>query len=241
IMLIFKDPILGFMAGIQLSANKMLALGDWLEMPKYDANGDVIDITLTTVKVQNWDNTITTVPTYALISDSFKNWRGMQETGGRRISRSVLIDIASIHFLSGEECAKLRQNPRINPFIPPAAAHISTKEHTNPSPCTDHQNMTNSQLFRRYLTEYIRSHPGIHPGLIQMVRLLQPTAQGLPLQIYAFAAKTDWVSYEKIQSDIFDHILAVAPEFNLTLFQNPAGRDIRSLSAAAASKSGEKS
>ncbi len=229
LMLVFKDPILGFMAGIQLSANRMLAVGDWLEMPKYNADGDVIDITLTTVKVSNWDRTITTIPTYALISDSFKNWRGMTESGGRRIKRSIFIDMTSIRFLTPEDIEKLRKTQLITQYVSDKLQEIETDNRAkgiDPASPANGRHLTNIGTFRAYLVAYLRQHPLIHQEMIMIVRQLQPTPQGLPLEIYAFAADTAWVAYEGIQSDVFDHILAVVPAFGLRLFQTPSGGDI---------------
>lgn len=235
LMLIFKDPILGFVAGIQLTANRMLAVGDWLEMPKYNADGDVIDITLTTVKVSNWDRTITTIPTYALISDAFKNWRGMIECGGRRIMRSLFIDTSSIHFLSQDDIERLRHTQLITDYI---AKKLDDIEQDNQQKGIDlncpanGRHLTNIGTFRAYLVEYLKQHPRIRQDMLMIVRQLQPTPQGLPLEIYAFAATTQWAEYEGIQSDIFDHIMAVVPEFGLRVFQSPSGADILSLNAA---------
>ncbi len=231
-MLIFKDPIMGFVAGIQLSANRMLAVGDWLEMPKYQADGDVIEITLTTVKVRNWDQTITTVPTYALIADSFKNWRGMQEVGGRRIMRSLFIDMHSVGFLTPADIERLRKAQLISTYIDKKIDEIEAHNRTH---CVDSQSrangrhLTNIGTFRAYLLAYLKAHPGMHPDLIMMVRQLQPTAQGLPMQIYAFTRDTAWVAHEGVQSDIFDHLLAVLPEFGLRVYQMPSGNDLRNL------------
>lgn len=232
LMLIFKDPILGFVAGIQLSANRMLAVGDWLEMPKYQADGDVIAITLTTVKVRNWDQTITTVPTYALIADSFKNWRGMQEIGGRRIMRNILIDMQSVRFMTPEDIDRLRKAQLIAGYIETKLEDIERHNREckiDPSTPINGRHLTNLGTFRAYLKEYIKTHPGIHPDLIMMVRQLQPTASGIPIEIYAFTRTTAWVDYEGIQADIFDHILAVIPEFGLRVFQSPSGNDLRRL------------
>ncbi len=231
-MLVFKDPILGFVAGIQLSANRMLAVGDWLEMPKYQADGDVIEITLTTVKVRNWDQTVTTIPTYALIADSFKNWRGMQEIGGRRIMRNVNIDMHSIRFLSDADVERLRKAQLISGYIENKLADIEhyNREHgVDSSSPVNGRHLTNVGTFRAYLTAYLKAHPGIHRELIMMVRQLQPTSEGLPIQLYAFTSDTAWVAHEGVQADIFDHILAVVPEFGLRVFQAPSGSDVRDL------------
>ncbi len=234
LLLVFKDPILGFVAGIQLSANNMLAVNDWLEMPKYGADGDVIDISLTTVKVRNWDKTITTIPTYALISDSFKNWRGMQETGGRRIKRAVYIDATSVHFLSEEDIARLRKLQLLSAHIETKLKEIAEDNRTrnvDPSSPANGRRLTNLGVFRAYLTAYLKTSNKIHKGLTQMVRQLDPGENGIPLEVYAFANDTDWVAYEGIQSDIFDHIFAVLPEFGLRVYQNPTGHDMRQLAA----------
>ncbi len=238
LMLVFKDPILGFVAGIQLTANRMLAVGDWLEMPKYNADGDVVDITLTTVKVSNWDRTITTIPTYALISDSFKNWRGMTEAGGRRIKRSVCLDMNSIHFLDQDEIRRLGQLQLLSRYITDKIREIeddNREKGVDPASPANGRHLTNVGTFRAYLVAYLRRHANIHQDMIMIVRQLQPTSSGLPIEIYAFTNDTRWVPYEGIQSDIFDHVLAVAPEFGLRVFQDPSGGDVRSLATALAS------
>lgn len=232
LMLVFKDPILGLVAGIQLSANDMLSVGDWLEMPKYGADGDVIDIGLTTVKVQNWDKTITTIPTYALISDSFKNWRGMSESGGRRIKRSVLIDTSSIQFLSDEQLQRLRKAELLGSYLDEkiqAVEESNRRNNTDMSVLINGRRLTNIGTFRGYLLTYLKSHPYIHQHMTLMVRQLSPTTDGLPIEIYAFTSTTAWARYEDIQSDIFDHVFAVLPEFGLRAHESPTGYDIRAL------------
>jgi miniconductance mechanosensitive channel len=255
LMLVFKDTIMGFVAGVQLFANRMLAVGDWLEMNKYGANGSVIEITLTSVKVQNWDNTITTIPTYALISDSFKNWQGMQESGGRRITKNILIDVSSVHFLSDEEIKHLRKISILTDYIdtrPIDTKHIGTKpidtksdenksNKANQSPnqapgqsptqtktdsINSHQ-LTNLGIFRVYLRKYLQNHPSIHKEMTLMARQLEPESKGIPIQIYAFSNTTEWLEYEQIQGDILDHVLAIVPEFGLRVFQLPTGYDMR--------------
>ena len=238
LMLVFKDPILGFVAGIQLSANRMLAIGDWLEMPKYQADGDVVDITLTTVKVQNWDRTITTIPTYALISDSFRNWRGMQEAGGRRIMRNLNVDITSVHFLDQEEISRLRRLQLISQYIEDKITDIQrhNREHQiDPASPANGRHLTNIGTFRAYLVAYLKRHPGISQNMLMIVRQLQPTAEGLPIEIYAFTNDTRWVQYEGIQADIFDHVFAVAPEFGLRIFQAPSSADLQALAGGRSS------
>ncbi|MBH2942082.1 mechanosensitive ion channel [Serratia marcescens] len=232
LMLVFKDPILGLVAGIQLSANDMLKIGDWLEMPKYGADGAVTDIGLPTVKVRNWDNTVTTIPTYALISDSFKNWRSMSESGGRRIKRSLNIDTGSVHFLSEEEQRRLQRNPLLHSYLNVKTQELS--QHNQEiavdlaSPLNGRR-LTNLGTLRAYLEAYLRAHPRIHQNMTLMVRQLAPTPEGLPLEIYAFTNTTVWAEYESIQADIFDHILAVIDEFGLRVHQTPTGNDLRGM------------
>ncbi|RKS85211.1 miniconductance mechanosensitive channel [Orbus hercynius] len=232
LMLVFKDPLLGLVAGIQLSVNKMLNVGDWLEMPKYGADGDVIDITLTTVKVQNWDKTISTIPTYALISDSFKNWQGMSESGGRRIKRSIFIDTTSVYFLTQHDCDTLKQAQLLAPYIDNKINEI-TQYNRERQIDTGYQingrRLTNLGTFRAYLEAYLHNHPQIHQNMTLMVRQLAPTSNGLPIEIYAFTNTTQWVAYENIQADIFDHIFAIIPEFGLRVHQTPTGNDVRAL------------
>ncbi|PLW70566.1 mechanosensitive ion channel family protein [Pseudohalioglobus lutimaris] len=232
LMLVFKDPILGLVAGIQLSANEMLAIGDWLEMPKYGADGDVIDIGLTTVKVRNWDKTITTIPTYALISDSFKNWRGMTASGGRRIKRSVLIDTSSIQFLRDDDIERLKKADLLAGYLDDKIKSIdyaNSKTLTDMSLSINGRRLTNIGTFRGYMVSYLKSHPDIHQKMTLIVRQLSPTSEGLPIEIYAFTNTTSWVAYEDIQSDIFDHIFAVLPAFGLRAHEGPTGHDIRAL------------
>lgn len=209
LMLIFKDSILGLVAGVQLSANDMLRPGDWITMPKYGADGDVLEVSLTTVKVRNFDKTITTIPPYVLVSDSFQNWRGMRETGGRRIKRSIFIDMTTVHFCSEKE--KIMFDSR--GWIDEAQAKPETQ-------------VVNLYVFRNYLQNYLREHPRTHKELMIMVRQMQPTSEGLPLEIYCFSNTTVWLEYEQIQGEIFDHILAVIPEFGLRIFQRPSGNDL---------------
>ncbi|TWX71148.1 mechanosensitive ion channel family protein [Colwellia sp. C1TZA3] len=232
LLLVFKDPILGLVAGIQLSANNMLAVGDWLEMPKYGADGDVVDIALTTVKVRNWDKTITTIPTYALISDSFKNWRGMSEAGGRRIKRSIHLEIGSICFLDKAQLNELKKAHLLSEYITHAVPEIEKENIDKKTDMTVMQNgrrLTNVGTFRKYLLSFLQNHPDIHQGMTLIVRQLEPTSNGLPVEIYAFTNTTNWNAYEDIQSDIFDHVIAVLPAFSLRVHESPTGNDIRSL------------
>ena len=205
IMLIFRDSILGLVAGVQLSANDMLRPGDWITMAKYGADGYVTEVTLTTVKVQNFDKTITTIPPYALVSDSFQNWRGMWDSGGRRIKRSLLIDASSVHNCTAGELAALREKG-----LAGAAAA---------------EPVVNLYALREYAARYLKGHPGIHPDLMQMVRMLQPTPEGIPVEVYCFTRETDWVAYEAVQGAVFDHLLAVLPEFGLRCYQRSSDRD----------------
>ncbi|MDD2417813.1 MAG: mechanosensitive ion channel [Oscillospiraceae bacterium] len=226
--LIFKDSILGLVAGIQLSANDMVRIGDWIEMPKYSADGDVIEISLNTVKVQNFDKTITTIPAYALISDSFKNWRGMENWGGRRIKRAVNIDVNSISFCSDDFLEKLKSNNLLKDYIETRQSEIdeyNKKMGLDPVGAINARPLTNIGVFREYITRYLKNHPGVSGEMIQMVRQLSPGENGLPIEIYVFANDTQWTKYENIQSDIFDHILSVVGLFGLRVYQNPTGRD----------------
>ncbi len=205
LMLVFKDSIMGLVAGVQLSANDMLRPGDWIAMPKYGADGFVIDVSLTTVKIQNWDKTIITVPPYALVSDSFQNWRGMFDSGGRRVKRSIFIDINSIRFCNNQEVKELKQKGL-------------TDENYNGQ-------TVNLTIFRNYLESYLKGRSDVHPEMFMMARQLQPTAQGLPLELYFFFNGTAWVDYEHFQADIFDYVYAILPEFGLRSFQSPSGND----------------
>lgn len=232
LMLVFKDPILGLVAGIQLSANNMLKLGDWLEMAKYGANGTVVDVGLTTVKVRNFDNTITMIPTYALVSDSFINWRGMSESGGRRIKRSLNIDTTSVHFMSEEEHQRLMKSALLAPYIDAKTQELKTYNselQADLSSPLNGRRMTNLGTFRAYLVAYLNAHPQIRKDMTLMVRQLAPTADGLPLEIYAFTNTTVWAQYESIQADIFDHTFAIVSEFGLRVHQTPTGNDMRAI------------
>jgi len=224
ILLIFRDTILGFVASIQVSINDMVHIGDWITFEKYGADGDVIEINLATVKVQNFDKTITTIPTYALISDSFKNWRGMMNSDGRRIKRSVMIAQDSVHFLSTEEIEKLKQIQIIKTYLEKRQSDIDrfNEKHTaDKTLAVNGRNMTNLGVFRKYLDSYLRQHSAINKDMTIMVRQLAPTPQGLPMEIYAFSSDKRWEQYEHIMADIFDHIVAAVPYFNLELFEYP--------------------
>lgn len=212
LMLVFKDTIMGLVSGVQLSANDMVRPGDWIAAPKYGVDGTVKEITLTTVKVQNWDMTIVTVPPYSLISDSFQNWRGMQECGGRRVKRSINIDMNTVRFFSRQEVEELQGKGLIEKC----------------GPATDGR-CVNLHLFRQYVEHFLATHPRVNHEMLMMVRQLQPTPEGLPIELYFFTATTAWVKYEEIQSEVFDHLLAVVREFGLKVFQSPAGTDIHQL------------
>ncbi|GCB36609.1 mechanosensitive ion channel family protein [Bacteroides faecalis] len=232
LMLVFRDTILGFVSGIQLSANNMLKVGDWIAMPKYGADGTVIEVTLNTVKVRNWDNTITTIPPYLLVSDSFQNWQGMRESGGRRVKRSINIDMSSVRFCTPEMLAKYRKIQLLKDYIDKTeeVVEIYNKEHhIDNSILVNGRRQTNLGVFRAYLNSYLKSLPTINQELTCMVRQLQPTETGIPLELYFFSAIKDWVPYEEVQADVFDHVLAIIPEFGLRVFQNPSGEDLREL------------
>ncbi len=228
LILVFKDTILGFVASIQLSANKMVNIGDWISMPNKGADGVVLDISLNTVKVQNWDKTISTIPTYALVSESFNNWKGMEQSGGRRIKRHINIDMKTIHFLSSEEIEKFKSIKLIAGYIKNITSEIA-KDNINDDMPVNQRRLTNIGTFRKYVEAYLNNHPKIHKGMTFLVRQLQPTDKGLPLEIYVFSNDQVWANYETIQADIFDHILAIIPEFNLRVFQNPTGDDFQKL------------
>ena len=235
LLLIFRDAILGLVAGIQLSVNRMVARGDWIEMPKYGADGDVLDVTLTTVKVQNWDKTITTIPTYSLISESFKNWRGMQDSGGRRIKRSVHIDISTVKFLDEQMIERFGKIQYITDHIERKKQELAEYNEFNQvdlSHLANGRRMTNVGTFRAYVEAYLKNHPQISQEMTFLVRQLAPTPKGLPIEIYVFCKDKVWANYEAIQGDIFDHILAIIPIFDLQAFQEPAGKDFRGLNPA---------
>ncbi|NOR33147.1 MAG: mechanosensitive ion channel [Bacteroidales bacterium] len=232
LMLVFKDTILGFVASIQLSANQMVNVGDWISMPKYNADGDVIDISLNTVKVQNWDKTIATIPTYALVSESFNNWKGMEESGGRRIKRSINIDMNSVTFLDDAQIEKLRNFHLLKDYINTRQKEITEYNKLlklEEGTVTNGRKMTNLGVFRKYMEEYLHHHPLISNEMTFLVRHLQPTEKGLPVEIYVFSKDQAWANYEAIQADIFDHTLAILPEFDLNVFQNPTGSDFQKL------------
>ena len=230
LMLIFQDTLLSLVASVQITSNDLVRVGDWVEMPQLNADGDVIDIALHTVKVQNWDKTITSIPTKRFITDSFKNWRGMQESGGRRIKRSLFLDQHSVHFLSAGEIEHLRKFALLKDYL---HGKLDELEEWNRRLAAqgeaplNQRRATNIGTFRAYVERYLRQHRGIRQDMTLLVRQLSPTADGLPLELYCFTDTTAWVPYESIQSDIFDHLLAILPEFGLRVFQHPSGADMR--------------
>lgn len=232
LILVFKDTILGFVASIQLSANDMVKIGDWISMPGHRADGTVIDITLNTVKVQNWDKTIATIPTYSLVSESFNNWEGMEKSDGRRIKRSVTIDMSSIQFCGNELLAKFKNLELIKEYVIEKQKEVESYNIEKGLPTDDRisrRSQTNVGIFRKYLELYLENHPMINKQMTFLVRQLQPTDKGLPIEIYVFSKDKAWANYEAIQADIFDHILAVIPEFELRVFQAPTGYDIHQI------------
>jgi len=232
LLLIFQNSIQGLVAGIQLSANDMVRLGDWIDMPQYDASGAVIEISLHTVKVQNWDKTISTIPSYSLITESFKNWRGMLEAGGRRIKQSVHIDMTYVRFCTDAMLETYKKTAYIRAYLEGREKEIAADDQTSqtdsPGKARQRQ-VTNLRLFRVYIEQYLKHHPNIHQEMSMMVRQLEPTDKGLPIEIYAFSNTTAWDAYEAAQADIFDHIIAMLPEFDLRVFQDPAGSDLTRL------------
>jgi len=230
LLLVFKDPIMGFVGGIQLSANNMMVPGDWISMPKYGADGTVIDVALTTVKVQNWDKTISTIPTYSLISESFKNWRGMEESGGRRIKRSINIDMKSIKFCTDEMLNKFLKIEHVKKYVDRTEKELkeyNQQHNIDDTVLVNGRRQTNIGIFRAYLNGYLHNRKDVHDGMTFLIRQLQPTEKGLPIEIYVFSKIQEWAQYEDLQSDIFDHVLAVIPDFDLRVYQNPTGDDFQ--------------
>jgi miniconductance mechanosensitive channel len=231
LMLVFRDTILSLVASVQVSSNDMLRVGDWIEMPQLGADGDVIDIALHTVKVQNFDKTITTIPTHRLISESFRNWRGMSESGGRRIMRALPIDQGSVRFLSREEVEDLSRFALLREYLEAKRAELTewnARFEESGLPSVNHRRLTNLGCFRAYVVAYLQHHPRLRRDMTLLVRQRAPTAEGLPLELYCFTDTTVWAEYEAIQADLFDHLIALLPEFDLRLFQKPGGADLRS-------------
>ncbi len=233
LLLVFRDSLLGLVASVQLSANKMVQIGDWVEIPKFNANGFVTEINLQTIKVKNFDNTITSLPSYSLISESFKNWSAMQRAGGRRIERSILIDINSIRFCTPEMIERYRKISLIRDYIDSKLSEIEEHNGRPEIEATEHpanaRRLTNIGTFRAYITAYLKNHPQVRQDPDFLIRQLEPNEHGLPLQIYVFSSDTRWSAYEALQADIFDHLLSIIPEFDLAVYQSPSGRDVRRL------------
>ncbi|MGD2045067.1 MAG: mechanosensitive ion channel [Gemmatimonadota bacterium] len=236
LMLVFRDTILSLVASLQIMSNDMIRIGDWVSMPQANADGDVIDIALHTVKVQNWDKTITTIPTYKFISESFKNWRGMSESGGRRIKRSLAIDMSSIRFLGDDEIERFARSELLHNYMTEKqealTRYADEKKALGPDVEPVRRALTNIGTFRAYVLEYLKANPKVHKDMTLLVRQLAPTPQGLPLEVYCFTTDTAWAHYEGIQGDIFDHLMAVLPQFGLEAFQEPSGRDFARLGPA---------
>ncbi len=229
LLLVFRDSILGFVASLQLAGNDMVKPGDWVEMPAYGADGDVIEVGLNTVKIRNWDKTISTIPTHALITNSFKNWQGMTDSGGRRIKRAVHLDVTSVKFCDDEMLERFGRYEMLRDYLAERRAEVekyNVERSVDTSSVVNGRRLTNLGTFRAYIVEYLRRHPKIHDDMTFLVRQLAPTERGVPIEIYVFSNDQDWVRYEGIQSDIFDHILAVAPEFDLRVYQSPSSADL---------------
>ncbi|HJP04968.1 MAG: mechanosensitive ion channel protein MscS [Chromatiales bacterium] len=232
LLLVFKDTILSLVASVQLTAQDMVRVGDWIEMPQFGADGDVVDMQLHTVKVQNWDKTITTIPTHRLITDSFKNWRGMSQSGARRIKRAIFVDVSSIRFQTQDEVDHFTRFALLKDYIENKEQELTDYNEGLANEVDSEVNrrrLTNAGTFRAYAYNYLKNHPKIHKGMTLIVRQLDPGPEGLPLEIYCFTNTTEWAAYEDIQSDIFDHLLAIVPEFGLRLYQKPAGSDLANL------------
>jgi miniconductance mechanosensitive channel len=232
LLLIFRDTILSLVASVQITGNDMVRVGDWIEMPQLGADGDVIDVALHTVKVQNWDKTITSIPTHRLISDSFKNWRFMSLSGGRRIKRALAIDMTTVRFLDPRETDRLARVSLLADYVEGKRKELAEHNQGRDDEGPDLRRLTNLGTFRAYIERYLRAHPRIHPGMTLIVRQLAPTPTGIPIEIYCFTSTTEWAAYEGIQSDLFDHFLSIAPEFGLRAFQSPSGADVAALSRA---------
>jgi len=230
LLLVFRDSLLSLVAGVQITTNDLLRVGDWIEMPQFDADGDVVDIALNSVRVQNWDRTFTMIPTHRFLEHSFRNWRGMQESGGRRIKRAFHVDQTSVRFLEDEEVDRFARWELLRDYIEAKREELESHNRNHPVGeevrVANQRRLTNVGTLRAYLVRYLRSHPGIHQEMILLVRHLAPGPQGLPIEVYAFTSDTGWIVYEDVQSDVFDHILAMLPEFGLRIFQQPSGADV---------------
>ena len=236
LMLVFKDTILSFVATIQINSNDLFKIGDWVDAPQFGADGDVVDIALHTVKIQNWDKTVSVIPTHKLTDSTFKNWRFMSKSGGRRIKRSLFFDMNSISFCNAETLDKFKNIELLKDYIEKKQKEVSEHNKTNnvdTTEITNGRHLTNIGTFRKYIEAYLRNHTNIHDEMTFLIRQLEPTEKGLPIQIYVFSNDTDWIRYEEIQADIFDHLLAVIPEFGLKIFQSPTGKDFEELGKSA--------
>ncbi len=238
LLLVFKDSILGFVASLQLTFNKLVETGDWIEVPEYGADGNVVDVSLNTIKVQNWDKTITTIPTYSLISGSFKNWKGMEDSGGRRIKRSINLDMNSVRFVDDALLEKFKQFRLLKLWLHDKLSEIRlyNNDHDIDEPILNGRHLTNLGVFRAYLELYLQQHPDIHEDMTFLVRHLAPNGQGIPVEFYVFSKNQNWADYEAIQADIMDHILAILPQFGLRVFQEPSGYDMKILAISNAKK-----
>lgn len=230
LLLVFRDTLLSLVAGIQLTTNDLIRMGDWIEMPQFGADGDVVDIALNSITVQNWDRTLAVIPTHKFLEHSFRNWRGMQESGGRRIKRSLRVDLSTVRFLSEEEVERFGRWELLREYVRTKREEVETHNRAHPAAedvvMPFHRRLTNLGTFRAYLVEYLRSHPDIRKDMTMIVRHLNPEADGLPMEIYTFTGDTRWAVYEEIQADLFDHVLAMVPEFGLRVFQSPSGSDL---------------
>lgn len=236
LLLVFRDTILSFVASIQLTTNDMVRVGDWITMPQFGADGDVVDVALYTVKVQNWDKTISTIPTHKLMQDSFRNWRNMKDVGGRRIKRSLMLDTTSIRFLEAPDLERFSKVSLLRPYLEEKTAELerwNAERGVDPQSPINARRLTNVGTFRAYLVAFLRAHPSIRQDLTFIIRTLEPTPEGLPLQVYVFVNDTVWARYEAVQSDLFDHILAAVPIFDLRLFQRPSGHDMQQITVSA--------
>ena len=243
LLLVFRDSILGLVATVQLSGQDLVRVGDWIEMPSHDADGDVIEMTLHTVKVQNWDKTVTSIPTHALAAHPFRNWRGMQESGGRRIKRSLRIDMNTVRFVDEETVSRYRRFEHLGDYIDTKLAEIDAfnrENVTDPNEVVNGRRLTNLGTFRAYIAAYLHHHAQISDTMTFLVRQLEPTDRGIPIEIYVFTTDTRWAVYEGIQADIFDHLLAVLPEFGLRIYQNPSGADLAALGASGSDQAGRR-
>jgi miniconductance mechanosensitive channel len=234
LLLVFRDTLLSLVAGIRITTNDLIRVGDWIEMPQFSADGDVVEIALHAIKVQNWDRTFSVIPTHAFLEHSFRNWRGMQDSGGRRIKRPIYVDMSTIRFLSPEEIERFKSFDLLREYIERKQSELETWNAEHPASRENEVNarrLTNVGTLRAYIGVYLRRHPSIHQGMILLVRQLSPTPDGLPIEIYAFSKEIGWVEYENVQADIFDHVLAVVPAFGLRIFQSPTGADFANLAA----------